>query len=82
MREIKIGRRIFEIKSGDYILYNGACYQFCSGDKRELYFEGWTYRTSIVIPKSVLKKIDLTKLERIQTGDEKERSLLIRYYFK
>ncbi len=36
METIKIGRTEYEIKKGDYILDNGACHQFCSGDNRSL----------------------------------------------
>ena len=25
---VKIGRKEYPVKKGDYILYNGACYQF------------------------------------------------------
>lgn len=34
MQKIKIGRSEYDIKTGDYIMYNGNCYQFCTGDGR------------------------------------------------
>ena len=34
---IKIGRREHTIIEGDYIMYNGACYMFCTSDRRTLF---------------------------------------------
>lgn len=41
--------KVFEVKPGDYILYNGACYQFCSGDNRVIHRRGYDEYTSIVM---------------------------------
>ena len=80
--KIKIGRKEYEIQPGDYILYNRACYQLVAGDGRTLKWEGWHRYTSLVIPKTTLKKIPLDKMIRKELGNEVERTLLIRYYFK
>jgi hypothetical protein len=57
METIKIGRKEYNIQKGDYILYNGACYQFCTGDNRTLKMEGFNQYTSLTVPASVVKKI-------------------------
>jgi hypothetical protein len=36
---IKVGREEYEVKKGDYIVFNGACYQFTAGDLRCLKFK-------------------------------------------
>jgi riboflavin synthase alpha subunit len=69
MKTIKIGRKTYEIKPGDYILDNGACLQFVAGDKRGLKF-GYN---NIVMPKSVAKKIqfsDMRKETVVKMGSE------------
>lgn len=81
MKTIKIGRKTYEIKKGDYILYNQACYQFVTGDRRILKFRGWTGHTSLVIPKARLKEIDFDNMKKVETGNEKDRTLLIKWYF-
>lgn len=82
MKEIKIGRKTFEIKPGDYILDNGACLQFCSGDRRQLYYKNYNSFTHILIPPSTVKKIDLTKLRKVvEKGDGITKNSLTRYYF-
>ena len=81
LKTIKIGRKIHEIKSGDYILYNVACYQFCSGDKRTLKTSGWNRYTSLVIPKAKLKEIDFDNMEKVETGNKEDKNLLIVWYF-
>lgn len=40
--EIKINRQTYEIKQGDYVQYNGACYLFCAGDRRTLRYGNFT----------------------------------------
>lgn len=62
MKAIKIGRKEYEVKKGDYIQYNGAVYLFCAGDGRTLKREGWNVYHYLYIPKSVLKKIDLKSM--------------------
>jgi hypothetical protein len=62
--EIKIGRKTYKVKEGDYIIFNGACYQFCAGDGRILKQEGFNSYRSLVMPKTAVKKIDFSKLEK------------------
>jgi len=81
MKTIKIGRKTHEIKKGDYILFNQACYQFCAGDNRGLKMEGYTKCTSLVMPKSRLKEIDFNNMKKVEVGNKEERTLLIRWYF-
>lgn len=64
MESIKIGRRTYKINKGDFILFNGACYQFCSGDDITLYMDGFYKIKSVTIPKTTIAKIDLTKLTK------------------
>jgi len=67
METIKIGRTEYEIKKGDYILDNGACHQFCSGDNRALERKGFNAYRNIVIPKTLVKKINFDKLKKVET---------------
>lgn len=63
MKTIKIGRKEYDVKKGDYVQYNGAVYLFCAGDGRTLKREGWDMYTYLHIPKSVLKKIELKSMD-------------------
>lgn len=62
--KIKIGRKEYEVRAGDYILYNGAVYQFCAGDERTLSLDKWIKRTSLIMPKRAVKEIDFDELEK------------------
>lgn len=66
---IKVRQREFETKPGDYIMYNGACYQFATGDKRGLYFEAWSERTSVVLPKVMVRKIPFYEMKKVIKGE-------------
>jgi hypothetical protein len=81
MKAIKIGRKTYDIKKGDYILFNRACYQFCTGDGRGLKFENWSSYSSLVIPKIRLKEIPFDSLNKIETGTEEDRTLMIKWIF-
>ena len=61
---VKIGRKEYPIKKGDYILYNGACYQFCSGDGRTLKSERFTQYTNLQLSASTVKKIPFDKMQK------------------
>ena len=61
---VKIGRKEYQITKGDYILYNGACYQFCSGDGRTLKSERYTQYTNLRLPDSMVKKIPFDDMEK------------------
>ncbi len=79
LENIKIGRETYEVKKGDYILYNGACYQFIAGDKRTLKQKGWTSYHNLVMPNTLVKKIPFDKLD-----EKKDTSLgmsLTKWYF-
>jgi hypothetical protein len=78
---IKVGRKIFEIQSGDYIIFNGSCYQFVTGDKRRLYYKNYTDYTHIILPNKMLKKIPLNKLRKVESGNNELKMFLICYYF-
>lgn len=82
MNKIKIGRKEHKIKSGDYIMYNMACYQFCTGDGRDLTFKYYHGRSSLVVPKYRIKEIPFDEMKKIIEGNEKDKSLIIRWYFK
>ena len=61
---VKIGRKEYPIKKGDNILYNGACYQFCSGDGRTLKIERYTQYTHLRLPDAMVKKIPFDKMQK------------------
>ena len=79
VENIKIGRETYEVKKGDYILYNGACYQFIAGDRRTLKHKGWTTYTSLVMPKTLVKKIPFDKL--VEKKDDGFGMSLTKWYF-
>lgn len=79
---IKIGREEYLIKEHDYILFNGACYQFVAGDRRTLKFSGYTAYSNIVMPKTTVANIDLESMKKVITGTKEDRTLMIKYYFK
>ena len=61
---VKIGRKEYLIQKGDYILYNGQCYQFCSGDGRTLKSEGFNQYTNLKLPDVMVKKIPFDKMQK------------------
>lgn len=83
--EIKIGRNIYQIKKGDYILDNGACLQFCSGDNRTLKQSGFdSYKSlsiSITTEKKVINPI-LKDLEKREIKSTFSGQTFIKYYFR
>ena len=62
---IKIGRTEYEIKSGDYILYNGSCHQFIAGDGRALKYKDFTSHKSLLMPVTLVKKIPFIRMTKI-----------------
>jgi len=79
METIKIGRTTYEVKSGDYILYNGACHQFIAGDKRTLKLDGWKSYHSLVMPKSLVKKIPFIRMTKVNNNSDGME--LVKWYF-
>ena len=79
VENIKIGRETYEVKKGDYILYNGACYQFIAGDGRTLKYQGWTSYHSLVMPKTLVKKIPFDQL--VEKKDDGFGMSLTKWYF-
>lgn len=61
---VKIGRKEYLIQKGDYILYNGACYQFCSGDGRTLKSKGFNQYANLKLPDVMVKKIPFDKMRK------------------
>ena len=76
---VKIGRKTHQIKSGDYILYNGESHQFVAGDGRVLKYEGMLTYTSLVMPKTLVKKIPFLLLKKYEFT--KEGMNLVKWYF-
>jgi hypothetical protein len=74
---IKIGRKECKIHVNAYILDNGSCWQLFAGLGRDFGYSNSNreFIRSIRMPKSVLAKIDLSKLLKI------EREKLTYYYF-
>jgi hypothetical protein len=67
METIKIGRTTYDVKPGDYILYNGACHQFIAGDKRTLKLDELRVNHSLVIPKTLVKKIPFIRMTKVNS---------------
>lgn len=76
---IKVGRNEFTVESGDYILDNGACLQFCTKG-RVLISKGFDSYTSVVLTKSAINKINLSTLTKTQVKGFGGK-LLTRYTF-
>lgn len=72
MKNLKIGRKEYEVKPGDYIMDNGACYQFCSGDGRELAGKGFVSFKNLVMSNKLaqqeIKTLPLTYRTSSMTG--------------
>lgn len=62
--KIKIGRREYVTKKGDYIMYNGCCYQFCAGDGRTLKFDGYDRYSSLTLSQRAIKTIPFDSLTK------------------
>ena len=77
---IKVGRKEYRPQAGDYILWNGACYQFCTGDGRALYSKKWTNYTAVRLPKSTVKKMPFHLLDKRMTQD-KFGGVFTKWYF-
>lgn len=75
METIKIGRATYDVKPGDYILDNGACHQFIAGDKRTLKIEGFNLYNSLMMPKTLVKKIPFIRMTKINSGE------YVKWYF-
>ena len=62
MDKIKIGRKYFDVKKGDFISYNGSAYLFHAGDQRTLYSVKYNRFTYIKIPDKDVNLIDFSSL--------------------
>ena len=76
---VKIGRKEYPIKKGDYILYNGACYQFCSGDGRTLKLERYIQYTNLRLPNAMVKKIPFENM--VKQNYKSSGMDLVRWFF-
>lgn len=63
--KVKIGRKEYDVKSGDYILYNGAVYQFCAGDKRTLKQKGFDTFNALTLPTTMVKKLPFIRMVKV-----------------
>jgi hypothetical protein len=72
---IKIGRTTYDVKPGDYILDNGSCHQFIAGDKRTLKRDGFTSYHTLIMPKTLVKKIPFIRMTKVNSGE------IIKWYF-
>jgi len=81
METIKIGRKVYDIQKGDYIMYNQVCYQFCSGDGRILKMQGWNKHPCLLIPKIRIKEIPFDKMKKEETGKKEDNTYLCYWYF-
>jgi len=60
--EIKIGRKVYPLKVGDYFMNNGACIMINSGDKRTFKRDRFTSYDYLTLPEKVIKQLGLRKL--------------------
>lgn len=79
METIKIGRETYEVKSGDYILDNGACHQFIAGDGRTLKMAKYISYSNLVIPKTLVKKIPFIRMTKVSF--ERDGMSFVKWYF-
>lgn len=77
--EVKIGRTTYPVKSGDYILYNGSCYQFIAGDGRTLKQEGFHAYSNLKMPMTLIKKIPFIRMTKIAFN--KDGMDFVKWYF-
>jgi len=77
---IKIGRKIYEVKKGDYILYNQSCYQFYTGDNRTLRYNNHTCYRYIMLPYLAIQDIPLHKMKKI-IEEKNLTNWILEYYF-
>jgi hypothetical protein len=77
--KVKIGRKEYDVKSGDYILYNGAVYQFCAGDKRTLKQQGFDVLNTLQLPVTMVKKIPFIRM--VKVNFQREGIDMTKWYF-
>lgn len=74
--QVKIGRNIIMVKSGDYVLWNGACYQYFAGDRRTLVTRGWDSFFAVEMAAGTFKKLDKTQMREVKQSED-----FIKHYF-
>jgi len=79
LNKVKIGRKEYDVKSGDYILYNGAVYQFCAGDKRTLKHQGFDVLNTLQLPVTMVKKIPFIRM--VKVNFQREGIDMTKWYF-
>lgn len=69
---ITIRTKKYKIFRGDYIMYNGRCFMFHSGDQRTLRWDesGFTFYKYVELTKRALAQINFEKLHFKSTEDE------------
>ena len=75
MEPIIIKGKTYQPQKGDYILDNGSCKQFCSGDGRTLKQKGFDFYRNIVLTKEAVKKINIAGMRTVVKSNGN------RYYF-
>jgi hypothetical protein len=78
--KIKCGRYEYELKDGDYILDNGACYQFCPKDNSLLPWGTWHRVGAVGVSKKEFARI--TILPNIIKKKSKQYSFCTYYFWK
>lgn len=75
--KIKCGRHEYELKEGDYILDNGACYQFIPKDNSLLPCGKWERLSSVRVSKKEFNRIIVHQNFKIKIGSISK----MKYYF-
>lgn len=76
-----IRKQTYEIKKGDYIMYNGSCYQFFSGDGRVLKYDNLTGYNSIVLTTKAFSQLDLTNCKVVEKDSKYTNNKLTYWIF-
>lgn len=72
--KIKVGRKEWKVKVGDFIQFNGLVYQYHSD--KPLRFEKWTNYSYVTLPMTMVKKIPLQNMRKVRLSAN-----ITRWYF-
>jgi hypothetical protein len=79
--KIKIGRKDYQPKEGDYIQYNGSVYLFCAGDGRTLKRDGWTLQSNLSLSKRAVKLLPLDKMRKTEHENKYTNIQIARWFY-
>jgi len=68
MQTITVRKKEYEVKKGDYILDNGSCLQFVTGNRRIIRTSGFDAFDYVELNKKAISEIDLSKLTKVENN--------------